>query len=89
MSLDGGSKPNGQAWDQFEANQRLYGVTTNYDEAFYTTTIDRSHPEYKQREARAERLAREIEGSTAMNAHVAEERGLKLPDDNQDDEESK
>jgi PAB1-binding protein PBP1 len=79
----------GKGWDQFETNERLYGVKTNYDESFYTTTIDKSHPDYKKREAEADRIAREIEGSTAMNAHVAEERGGKATDDNSLDEESK
>jgi hypothetical protein len=89
MDLSMDAKSNGEEWDQFEANKRLYGVTTNYDESFYTTTIDKSHPQYKEREARAERLAREIEGSAAINSHVAEERGLKVPEDNGEDEEAK
>jgi len=87
MSLDGPA--NGQPWDQFEANERLYGLKTNYDESFYTTTIDKSHPEYKQRAARAEQLAREIEGSSTLNSHVAEERGQKIADDKGEDEEDK
>src|ERR1700750_3294651 len=87
MSLEGGN--NGKAWDQFEVNERLYGVTTNYDESFYTTTIDKSHPQYKEREAEALRLAREIESSTALNSHIIEERGLKTEDDPGEDEESK
>lgn len=61
-------------WDQFEANRRLFGVETDYDESIYTTTIDKSHPEYHRRLAEAERKAREIENSLANNSHVAEER---------------
>ncbi|KAF2100946.1 hypothetical protein NA57DRAFT_74543 [Rhizodiscina lignyota] len=76
-------------WDQFETNRRLYGVESNYDEEIYTTKIDKSHPLYAQRAANAERLAREIEGGTAANAHVAEERGLKPVDDSGLDEEDK
>jgi PAB1-binding protein PBP1 len=87
MSLDGNT--NGQPWDQFEANERLYGLKSNYDESFYTTTIDRSHPEFKQREANALKLAREIEGTATLNSHVAEERGQKMPDDKGEDEEDK
>jgi hypothetical protein len=87
LSLD--AKSNGQEWDQFEANERLYGLTTNYDESFYTTTIDKSHPQYKEREARAERQAREIVGTSTVNSHVAEERGLKVPEDTGEDEEAK
>lgn len=61
-------------WDQFEANKKLYGVESSYDENIYTTQIDRSNPQYRQREAIAEKVAREIEGSTPANSHIAEER---------------
>ena len=86
LSLDAsGSAP----WDQFEVNARLYGVKTSYDENLYTTSIDRSDPKYNQMAAKAEKLAREIEGSSAMNAHVAEERGGRNVDDSGLDEEDK
>ncbi len=75
-------------WDQFETNERLYGLKTNYDENIYTTSIDRSHPSYKERAAAADRLVREIEGSTTTNLHVAEERGF-LRDDSGIDEEDR
>ena len=61
-------------WDQFAANERMYGVQSTYDENIYTTAIDRNNPLYRQREAEAARIAREIEGSAPANAHVAEER---------------
>lgn len=64
----------GGAWDQFAENKRLFGLTTDYDENIYTTAIDRSHPQYKQRLAEAERKAREIERVAATNSHIAEER---------------
>ena len=64
----------GAAWDQFAENERRFGLTTDYDENIYTTTIDKSHPQYKQRLADAEKKAREIERSVANNSHVAEER---------------
>jgi PAB1-binding protein PBP1 len=76
-------------WDQFAANERLYGIKTSYDENLYTTSIDKSDPKYRQIAAKAERLAREIEGSSAMNAHVAEERGGAMVDDSGFDEEDK
>lgn len=79
----------GGEWDQFAANERLFGVTTGFDESLYTTTIDRSRPGFKQQEAKAELLAREIVGSSAMNAHILEERGLKPTEDDGEDEESK
>jgi PAB1-binding protein PBP1 len=86
LSLD---ETNKAGWDQFEVNERLYGVKTDYDENIYTTTIDRNNPLYKQRAAAAEKIAREIEASSAMNAHVAEERGQVVPDDSGLREEEK
>lgn len=75
-ALDGSlEKSSGSGgWDQFAENERLFGVKTDYDENIYTTAIDRSHPQYRERVAAAERKAREIENSTATTAHVAEER---------------
>ena len=93
LSLEGTAKAKSPSrsveWDQFEANERLYGVKSDYDENLYTTAIDRTNPLYKQRLAAAERIAREIEGASAMNSHVAEERGLILGDDSGMDEEDK
>ena len=77
------------SWDQFEVNERLYGVKTDYDETMYTTPIDRSGPLYKQRLAEAERIARDIESSNAMTLHVAEERGIVTADDSGVNEEDK
>ena len=76
-------------WDQFEANERLYGIKSNYDEKFYTTTIDKSNPLYRQRAVAAEKLAREIEASSAMSSHISEERGQSIPNDNGQDDEDK
>lgn len=85
MSLDDSKG----GWDQFEANERLYGVKSDYDENIYTTTIDRSNPLYKQRLAQAEKIAQEIVESNALTAHVAEERGQTNPGDSGMDEEDK
>ncbi|TKA49201.1 hypothetical protein B0A54_01277 [Friedmanniomyces endolithicus] len=85
MSLDSGET----GWDQFATNEKLYGVRTTYDENIYTTAIDRRDPRYKQREAEAARIAREIEGSSAANAHVAEERLRDAGKDDGRDEEEK
>ena len=79
----------GAAWDQFEANERLYGLKTDYHEEIYTTSIDRSNPLYKQRAARAEKIAREIENQSTSNAHLREERGQALAEDGHSDEEAK
>lgn len=72
MSLE--SSTSGAGWDQFAANEKLFGLKTDYNENIYTTTIDRSHPDYQKRRAEADRKAREIEGTAATNSHVAEER---------------
>ncbi|KAH8590325.1 hypothetical protein B0O99DRAFT_483889, partial [Bisporella sp. PMI_857] len=61
-------------WDQFAENEKRFGLTTDYRDEIYTTAIDKSHPQYKQRLADADRKAKEIERSVATNSHVAEER---------------
>ncbi|KAK5114992.1 hypothetical protein LTR85_010030 [Meristemomyces frigidus] len=76
-------------WDQFAANERMYGVQSSYDESYYTTAIDRNNPQYRQREAEAARIAREIEGSAAANPHVAEERRRDTDKEDGLDEEDK
>ena len=75
------------SWDQFQANEQRFGLKSDYDENMYTTRIDKSHPEYRHRAAEAERIAREIEGNQADNAHVREERGIGNNDDGLDEEE--
>ncbi|KAK9322251.1 hypothetical protein V1517DRAFT_338976 [Lipomyces orientalis] len=76
-------------WDQFAVNEQLFGVQSTFDENIYTTRLDKSHPQYKERAAAAERIAREIESSSyGGNIHVAEERGI-LVDDSGIDEEDK
>lgn len=77
-------------WDQFSTNERLFGVRSNYDETFYTTTINKNDPEYAAKAARAEKIAREIESSSALNSHVREERGgQSTVDETNGDEEDK
>lgn len=88
MSLEG-SAGDSAGWDQFEANERLFGARSNYDENIYTTRIDRSDPTYRQKHAEAARIAREIEGQEHENPHMREERGLVAPDSGDQDEESK
>lgn len=74
-------------WDQFEANARLFGATSSYDENLYTTRIDRSDPSYKRKEAEAARIAREIESSDTDNVHMREERGIVPENDGVGEEE--
>ncbi|GAB0133641.1 hypothetical protein EsDP_00002044 [Epichloe bromicola] len=61
-------------WDQFAANEKLFGLKTDYDENMYTTAINKTHPQYRERIVAAERKAKEIERSAPVTAHVAEER---------------
>ncbi|EQC34660.1 hypothetical protein SDRG_07980 [Saprolegnia diclina VS20] len=64
---------NATTWDQFEANERLFGVTSGYDESLYTTARTAGTP---AQEAAAARLAAEIMGQRSSNTHVMEERGV-------------
>ncbi|KAE8452872.1 hypothetical protein EG329_013144 [Mollisiaceae sp. DMI_Dod_QoI] len=73
-SLESSRSKSNVPWDQFAENEKLFGVKTDYDETIYTTPIDKSHPQYKQRLAEADKKAREIERSVATNSHIAEER---------------
>ncbi|ELR17179.1 LsmAD domain containing protein [Acanthamoeba castellanii str. Neff] len=75
-------------WDQFEANERLFGVRTTYDERFYTTEIDRQRVSREVVE-KAIRIEREIKHQTTSNSHLAEERGIVAPKDDTEDEEDK
>lgn len=88
MSLES-STGDTTGWDQFETNERLFGAKTSYDETLYTTRIDRSDPSYRQKQAEAARIAREIEGTDVDNPHMREERGLVAPDTGDQDEEAK
>ena len=47
-------------WNQFSVNEKLFGVKTGFDEDLYTTKLDRSGPDYAEREKRAQALANEI-----------------------------
>jgi len=57
----------GTVWPQFAENEKRFGLTTDYSENIYTTTIDKTHPQYKQRLAEAERKAREVERSSTID----------------------
>jgi hypothetical protein len=75
-SVDGTSPPSGQfgddltfgpgnvgnKWDQFAVNEQLYGVKTSFDEDLYTTKLDRSAADFKERERKAQKIANEIIG---------------------------
>ncbi|KIJ50986.1 hypothetical protein M422DRAFT_44208 [Sphaerobolus stellatus SS14] len=81
-----GAASNG-GWDQFAANERMFGVRTSFDEDLYTTKLDRSGPDFKERERKAQAIANEIMGQVSSNPHIAEERGLKIDDSGIDEED--
>eukprot|EP01132_Coremiostelium_polycephalum_P004968 gene4968-6189_t len=89
-SLDGlGTSKSGSSldrWDQFEANERLYGVKTTYNEEIYTTSLDRHSDSYKDRITLVEKLANEIENKPSGNLHLAEERGQVVGTDYDEEE---
>lgn len=83
LSLEG----SGGSWDQFQVNEQRFGLKSDYDEDIYTTRIDKSRPDFQQREAQARRKAQEIEGTSANNIHTLEERGMIDEDDGLNEEE--
>ncbi|ODV89784.1 hypothetical protein CANCADRAFT_58627 [Tortispora caseinolytica NRRL Y-17796] len=75
ISLEDSSPSSATKWDQFAANEKLFGVKSTYNEDFYTTKIDRTGADYKEREERAAQLAKEIESSAdGGDRHIREER---------------
>ncbi|KAF9198493.1 hypothetical protein BGZ49_000672, partial [Haplosporangium sp. Z 27] len=84
----GDSQNNGKAgWDQFAANERLFGVKTDFDEELYTTKLDRTGADFKAREQQAIQIANEIQQSVSNNVHMREERGLSVDDSGLDEED--
>ncbi|MCD7449222.1 Polyadenylate-binding protein-interacting protein 3 [Datura stramonium] len=78
-----------RGWDQFEANERLFGVKIGtFDEDLYTTKLARG-PQMSELEKEALRIAREIEGEDTRDLHLAEERGIQLHANLEADEETK
>ncbi|ODV78361.1 uncharacterized protein CANTADRAFT_6753 [Suhomyces tanzawaensis NRRL Y-17324] len=77
---------NGQ-WDQFKVNEEKFGVEASYDEHLYTTRINTTASDYQERLAKAERLAKEIEGQTTSDRHILEERGIQVDDSGMDEED--
>lgn len=83
----GAGASNGGAWNQFEVNERLFGVKANFDEDLYTTKLDRNAPDFKDRERWAANIANEILQSQTGNVHVAEERKQDFVGEGKDEEE--
>nr|GAT60766.1 predicted protein [Mycena chlorophos] len=74
-------------WDQFNANEKLFGVKTSFDEDAYTTKLDRNAPDFKERERKAQRIANEIQMAGTSNPHVAEERNQNVDDSGVNEED--
>lgn len=77
-----------RSWDQFETNAALFGVKSTFNEDLYTTKLERG-PHMRELEKHASRIAREIEGEDTEDLHLAEERGLYVDEDLEQDEEIK
>ncbi|KAL2534177.1 Polyadenylate-binding protein-interacting protein 4 [Abeliophyllum distichum] len=74
-------------WDQFEANETLFGVMTTFNEELYTTKLEKGPQKGLEREAM--RIAREIQSQETRDLHLAEERGLQLNEQFELDEETR
>ncbi|KAK4361788.1 hypothetical protein RND71_017029 [Anisodus tanguticus] len=77
-----------RGWDQFEANETLFGVKSTFNEELYTTKLDKG-PQMRALEKEALRIAREIEGEETHDLHLAEERGIQLHGNLEVDEETR
>ncbi|KAK6787395.1 hypothetical protein RDI58_015920 [Solanum bulbocastanum] len=77
-----------RGWDQFQANETLFGVKSTFDEDLYTTKLERG-PQMSELEKEALRIAREIEGEDTRDLHLAEERGIQLHENLEVDEETR
>lgn len=93
------------AWDQFTTNEKLFGAKSNYDEEIYTTRLDRSGKDFKDRERKAGILAQQILSVSLLyipynfsyvaiqgstgNIHIAEERNQEATSNGMLDEEDK
>lgn len=60
-----------RGWDQFEANETLFGVKSTFNEELYTTKLDKG-PQMRELEKEALRIAKEIEGEGTRDLHLAE-----------------
>lgn len=66
MGLEDESSHETGKWDQFKANEKLFGVRTNFNMELYTAKLDASKSRFSV--AEAEKLAREIaKDPTARN----------------------
>jgi len=75
-------------WNQFELNEKRFGLQSHYEEGMYTTHLDMKNVSATLLE-KASRLEAEILGSGADtdNRHIREERGLQALQEEHEDEE--
>jgi len=66
-----GAGASAMPWDQFTANEQLFGIKAGFDEDVYTTKIDRNAPDFKDKERKAQRIANEIMGVGARSIHFS------------------
>ncbi|KAI5183683.1 hypothetical protein NEIRO03_1262 [Nematocida sp. AWRm78] len=64
-----------RGWNQFEVNEKLFGMKATFDESMYTTVLDKNSKEYKKYAHEAECIARKIDKPSSSNPHIEEERG--------------
>ena len=57
------------SWDQFAMNEKPFGLKASFDEAAYTKR-DRSGPDLKEQEHKAQRIANEILGVSPIIPHM-------------------
>lgn len=79
LSMDKGGKK--KKWNQFDANKSMFGVNAKFDESLYTTSIDKSHPDYKARKERADMICKQIaQMSLNGNFHIADKHNIAFND---------
>jgi len=75
-------------WNQFELNEKRFGLRSHYEEGIYTTHLDMKNVSASLLE-KASRLEAEIlnSGADVDNRHIREERGLQALQEEHEDEE--
>lgn len=79
-------------WDQFETNEKLFGVKTSFDESLYTIQIDKSSKDYLLLEKKAEKLANDMlsrQQSSSLGSSSCRFRDVDDVNDDDEDEEDK
>lgn len=79
LSDFGDSKHEVGDWDQFEENEKLFGLKTDFNMDLYTTPLRANESKYSV--AEADEIAREIRNASSTNLHLQDERGQLAFDD--------